>query len=157
MAELSKTPEEIKKGLECAVDKKCIGKECPYFNEEYSCISTAQVDALALIQQLEADLKQEKADHQHTYECAEVFQKENAELLEKVKQLERERDALLNIMKGYRECDFCKHGCPPEKEEHLFDLCYGCDIENCRCRNCTTKNNCWEWRGPCKENGGSDA
>ena len=32
-----------------------------------------------------------------------------------------------------------------------------CDIENCRCRNCTTKNNCWEWRGPCKENGGSDA
>lgn len=55
MAEMSKTPEEIKKGLECAVDKKCIGKECSYFNEEYACIRMVQVDALALIQQLERD------------------------------------------------------------------------------------------------------
>lgn len=55
MAELSKTPEEIKKGLKCAVDKKCVGKECLYFNEEYACIRMAQIDALALIQRLERD------------------------------------------------------------------------------------------------------
>lgn len=157
MTKMSKTPEEIKKGLECAIDKKCIGEKCPYFSLEYTCIMTAQRDALTLIQQLEADLKQEKADHQHTYECAEVFQKENAELLQKIKQLERERDALLAIVKEYGDCEFCKHGCPPEKEEYLFDFCMDCDVENCRCLGCTTKNNHWEWRGPCEENGGSDA
>ena len=137
-----KTPDEIKKGLECWIGVGCENyrrcSECPrrtYTPDEVYGNYPIK-DALALIQQFEA---------------------ENAELVRKSEQLERERDALLNIMKGYRECDFCKHGCPPEKEEHLFDLCYGCDIENCRCRNCTTKNNCWEWRGPCKENGGSDA
>lgn len=135
-----KRPDEIKKGLEwCTNDAFQCYDNCPYFNSLSNGVDCAQnlcSDALALIRQLEA---------------------ENAELSGKIKQLERERDALLTIMKGYRECDFCKHGCPPEKEENLYDLCYGCDIENCRCRNCTTKNNCWEWRGPCEENGGSDA
>lgn len=115
-----KRPDEIKKGMECAVDKKCIGKECPYFNEEYSCISTAQVDALALIRQLEA---------------------ENAELLEKVKQLERERDAAVNdLSAGYR-CGSCKRyfGNGDECPGGRFCILGG-----------------FEWRGPCKENGGSD-
>lgn len=152
-----KTPEEIKKGLKCAVDKKCVGKECLYFNEEYACITMVQIDAIALIQQLERDKNWASENYDLIREENKRLKIQNSELVQKVKQLEKERDALLNIMKGYRECDFCKHGCPPEKEENLFDLCYGCDIENCRCRNCTTKNNCWEWRGPCEENGGSDA
>ena len=136
-----KTPEEIKKGLECAVDKKCIGKECSYFNEEYACIRMVQVDAFALIQQLEADLKQEKADHQHTYECAEVFQKENAELLEKIKRLERERDAAIYDLKKTRECRSCKHIDVVPSEQP--------------CKSCGIRGRNYEWRGPCKENGGN--
>lgn len=152
MGEMSKTPEEIKKGLECAVDKKCIMQECPYYSEEYNCIRAAQVDALALIQKLEADLKQEKADHQHTYECAEVFQKENAELVRKSEQLERERDALLALIREYAACETCKYECSPENDEAFFNECIGCDKEVCKCRECVEDCEHWEWRGPCEGN-----
>lgn len=116
--ELSKTPEEIKKGLKCAVDKKCVGKECLYFNEEYACIRMAQIDALALIQQLEA---------------------QNSELLEKVKQLERERDAAIHDVAYAKRCRLCKHG----QRGFIPRDCF----------SCAGKSN-FEWRGPCKENGG---
>lgn len=66
-----KTPDEIKKGMQCAVDKKCYWKECPYYNsEEHTCINEVQLDALAYIKQLEA---------------------QNAELVQKVNQLEQEQ------------------------------------------------------------------
>lgn len=159
MAELSKMPEEIKKGLGCDVYSVvgCFLTKCNYRYGSCSPDSGAELrkDALALIQQLERDKAWASENYELIREENKRLEAQNIELLQKIKQLERERDALLTIMKGYRECDFCKHGCPPEKEEHLFDLCYGCDIENCRCRNCTTKNNCWEWRGPCEESGGN--
>ena len=50
-----KTPEEIKKGLECCSDAyefdgDCI--ECPYKDEQW-CVDKLKIDALAYIQQLE--------------------------------------------------------------------------------------------------------
>lgn len=73
-------------------------------------------DAIALIQQLEA---------------------ENAELLEKIKQLERERDAAVNdLSAGYR-CGSCKRyfGNGGECPGGRFCILGG-----------------FEWRGPCEEN-----
>lgn len=51
-----KKPEEIKKGLECC-NQKCVGdKFCPYDEYSNACENTLHKDALALIQQLEAQV-----------------------------------------------------------------------------------------------------
>lgn len=127
--------------LEKKTVSQCISSDyCEGWNDA---IKEIPDDLLERIQQLEADLKQEKADHQHTYECAEVFQKENAELLEKIKQLERERDAAIHDPKKARECRSCKHIDVGPSEQP--------------CKSCGIHGRNYEWRGPCKENGGSDA
>ena len=48
-----RTPEEIKKGLECCNMHQCPLLECPYFNDEL-CGESLNTDALALIQHLES-------------------------------------------------------------------------------------------------------
>lgn len=50
-----KTPEEIKKGLECAEINKCPNKKCTYYASHIPCSVQVQKDALALIQRLERD------------------------------------------------------------------------------------------------------
>ena len=47
-----KTPEEIKKGLECCAESEGCPEICPYYNEQ-SCGSKQRFDALAYILQLE--------------------------------------------------------------------------------------------------------
>lgn len=71
-----KTPDEIKRGIECCGgDCFCVNEECPYdkddLKENISCIRWMAMDALAYIQQLEM----------------------------KCHQLEMERDALMAGMK----------------------------------------------------------
>lgn len=54
-----KTPEEIKRGLECcAIRKTCRG--CPYENNSYStaCMNTLDAEALAYIKQLERKVEE---------------------------------------------------------------------------------------------------
>jgi len=56
MGEMSKSPEEIKKGLELCVNANSFNypcDECPYVKEEDGCNSMMVEDALAYIQQLE--------------------------------------------------------------------------------------------------------
>ena len=122
-----KTPDEIKKGLECCVncdscDTPC--DECPYGNEDDGC-KNMTADALAYIQQLEAA---------------------NAELLTKVKQLEikchqleRERDAAVADIP--RACGYCK----------WFEINRGGNMTECHnpngCRNISGVNTGFEWRG----------
>ena len=49
-----KTPEEIKKGMEqCAITRAC-NKACMYYSGKSDCINHLTIDALAYIQQLEA-------------------------------------------------------------------------------------------------------
>ncbi len=48
----AKTPDEIKKGLECCIEMCCRGN-CPYF-EDPECTTSVRKDAFSLIQQLEA-------------------------------------------------------------------------------------------------------
>lgn len=142
MGNMSINSDDLKYGIECCIKyMACSPAEeccdlCPYHGR----CSSLEKDALALIQQLEADLKQEKADHQHTYECAEVFQKENAELLEKIKQLERERDAAVADLATIHKCEPCKHR---TSNSYTSNECFGC-VNFCN----------FEWRGPCEENGG---
>lgn len=81
-----KTPEEIKKGLECCGGDCFNGNEyCPYdkddLRENISCIQWLAKDALAYIEELE----------------------------QRLAQAERERDAMLLDMQRYSMCGACKH------------------------------------------------
>ena len=122
-----KTPEDIKKALECCSDADgfdgdCI--KCPYKGEQW-CGDKSKIDALAYIQQLENQI---------------------GELTKKVAQLDqvtRERDALLEIVKKLGECNYCKHDsyCP-----HTIQDCMNCKDENCKCHSCGHQSE-WQWRG----------
>lgn len=68
--------------------------------------------------------------------------------LERIKQLERERDALLEIVRNEADCQVCKH----LKEECDGD-CSFCEIEGpCACARCTTEDSHWEWAGIKEDN-----
>ena len=135
-----KTPDEIKKGLEwCTNDAFQCSCNCPYFNplsNGVDCASKLHSDALSLIQQLEA---------------------QNAELLEKMQQLQRERDALLHIA---HDCDELFRECKHEKAiddvscEKADYFCHLCKAD-CKCNKCN-RGSQFEWRGPCEENGGTE-
>lgn len=68
---MTRTPDEIKKGLECCTSRDCGGSKCPYFNEK-SCNAVKSADALSYIQQLEEERDAAVADlryavsHPHT-------------------------------------------------------------------------------------------
>lgn len=117
-----KTPDAIKKGLECCTQEECRWDNgCPY-GASRTCAEDLKSDSLALIQQLE-----------EKYERA----MENAKILsDAVTKLERERDFLLKYFTDshWAACDICKH----EPETH--------DINDCmRIRRIGLP--CFEWRG----------
>ena len=108
-----KTPEEIKRGMECG---NCDG--CPYARwdektgqfADHHC-EFVETDALAYIQQLERD---------------------NAQKDERIRKLEREKEALLQDMRGL--CAYCKHS----DKSILEEPCLYCSFGN---------HDRWEWRG----------
>ena len=112
MAVMRKNPEEIKKGLECCKPHS---------------------DALALIRQLEADIK--------------ILKIEKEEIIELAYRLERERDAAVFDLTESKYCQACKHR--EEKEE--LDAHYDVPAQ---CVNCTLEKSQFLWRGPCEENRG---
>ena len=82
-----KTPDEIKKGLECCTVEYCYHtqKGCPY--RDYSlCVQNVCADALAYIQQLE---------------------RERNKLIEKFEQMELERDAAARDLSMVSDCNVC--------------------------------------------------
>ena len=57
-----KTPDEIKKGLECCANDAMCSEKCPYFNSlsnGVDCASKMKADALTYTKQLEADNAQQ--------------------------------------------------------------------------------------------------
>jgi len=72
-----KTPDEIKKGLECCIEM-CNSESCPYW-ENSDCTTSVRNDALALIKQLQA---------------------ENAEKAERIRVLESRNNALYHTILG---------------------------------------------------------
>lgn len=100
------TPEEIRKGLRaCTNDAYGCSKRCPYFNalsNGVDCATNMHNDALAYINQLEADnaRKQKRID----------------ELEARLAQVEKENAALLHDLKtADQECLFCKRNKFPDE------------------------------------------
>lgn len=125
---MGKTNDEIKKGLECcqlAFGFRECGRRCPYYRDS-CCGALLAADALALIQQLEA---------------------QNAELLEEVEQLKAERDTLISDLEQYDElpCALCKHF-SKSNDEIPCKLC-----KNIGTPTDEDKVSHWEWRGVQKE------
>lgn len=125
-----KTPDEIKKGLySCTYAEGCA--VCPYDGIE-DCAAKKNVDALSLIQQLEA---------------------QNAELLGKIKQLEQERETLIRIAAGGKElCDFCVNSIDlgGMQAAHCNEADFLCDRckAPCPCRDCQL-GSAFAWNGKC--------
>lgn len=110
---MERTPEEIKKGLECCGESQDCTQDnmpkCPYYEKE-TCLIELVNDALSLIQQL---------------------QDENAEKDKRIRQLEAEWDAAMDVLRG-QKCDTCEYRDIDTREEPcLF------------CRD----GNRWQWRG----------
>jgi hypothetical protein len=114
-----KKHDDIKKGLEYLSIKDTV-KKLDMWKEgiAYDYVEDAALDALSLIQHLEAH---------------------NTELLEKTKQLERERDAAVFDIKKFgrslSRCSICSKSEDEERCSHGLGFCF-------------------EWRGLCEENGG---
>ena len=88
-----KSPDEIKKGLECCSEDVC--KSCPYEQDCYTTdgFSALAADALDLIQQLQ----EEVSKYEEGYDA----------LTKIIKRLEAERDAAVKSLRG--RCFECKH------------------------------------------------
>lgn len=90
-----RTPEEIKRGLECCVVKLSC-EDCPYRVGNPSCLGEMRKDLLALINQLQEDKKQ----------------------------LERERDAAVEqLRKGGRACSTCKFSEDIPENDKICEEC----------------------------------
>ena len=123
---MTRTPDEIKKGLECCKlhdgDMYTDCSHCPYYLTSAQCDLKMHSDALTLIQQLQA---------------------ETAEKDEKIQQLEAERDAAVALIPHV--CAYCK----------WYGTKHGGFFPDCKnpsgCKNVSGINTGWEWRGVQKE------
>lgn len=113
-----RSPDEIKKGLECCITDNC--KECPYYPlyEVFGCKLARAKDALALIQQLQA----ENAEKDETIQ---MLKDGNASLMRMIDEecvktvtLEAERDAAVEDLEALMDsleigtaCEFCGKDC----------------------------------------------
>lgn len=127
---MPKTPDEVKKGLECcAASYADCHKECPY---KLDCDGSQILkDSLALLQKL---------------------QDEKGELLKNVEQLQAElADTRKAVSMTNGLCDICKHQNAHENECEANDfLCFKCPAD-CACKECYSDAGHYEWRGVQKE------
>ena len=112
-----RTPEEIKKGLECCNTFNACSS-CPYEHivdteHGWGCVVIRNADTLALIQQLE---------------------RERDAAVEQLKQADKE-----NLL----ECTHCKHNV---RCSEILLGCNDCDNSECPCSTCVDLSN-WQWRG----------
>ena len=112
-----RTPEEIKKGLECCGARKvCFTLDgsdvCSYDGTKF-CIQNMAFDTLAYIQQLERERD------------AAVAQLKAVDI------------------NSYFECSHCKH---EELCDSPVWPCNDCENEGCTCHTCADGSN-WQWRG----------
>lgn len=131
-----KSPDESKKGLECCANSgACV--TCPYDKRDFPrCVARKSRDALALIQQYEADKQQLEGLLTHMNQLRDAAAGRALKMEDRVHQLEAERDAAVAELKNNRICQKCKH----------FNIGW-----NEPCLHCDGENNCFEWRGVQKE------
>lgn len=170
---MTKTPDEIKKGLECCCD--LMGVMCPYCpyaedgDASETCREEMAGDALVLIQQLQAENADQavriqqlekrvihlEALNQSNLTTITMQERTRARLQERISQLEAERDAavadILYAASVYLgECNTCKNGevCAACKRQ---DACDECPNSKCMCIGCGAGRSNWQWRGVQKE------
>lgn len=146
---MTRTPDEIKKGLECCSNVNFVcNEECPYYkslSEGEDCCLKKNADALALIQQLERDKAWAGEMSDMLREENKRLEAQNAELSGEIGQLQAERDAAVEDMATavVNSCDVCMHN-----EE---------DIETAPCNSCMHifkgRESKFKWRGVQKEDG----
>lgn len=124
-----KTPDEIKKGLECCYMNNCDG--CPY-DTDGCADNEGKADALAYINQLENAV----GFYQDTINMLDA---KVAKFEQRLAQAERERDAMLLDMQRYSMCGACKRFVDGKKCPMYEDCDYA-------------KVGHFEWRGVCEEN-----
>ena len=90
----------------------------------------------AKVQQLEAELKDTKANHQHTIDIAERQKSQIDKLKKVIVRLNAERDAAVDGLKSNCTCPECKY--------------FSDDIQE-PCRDCKPTDSKFEWRGGQKE------
>ena len=119
---MERTPEEIKKGLECcysSVEPIMRCEQCPYYGS-IVCKMSLHTDSLALIQQLQ----EEVSKYEEGYDA----------LTKIIKRLEAERDAAVSELVG--TCQVCRW-----EGTEKCDSCHFCeDAWNVHESN-------WEWSG----------
>ena len=126
-----RTPEEIKKGLECCdVKHSCF--ECPYRSDDMNCCEQLAIDTLALIQQLIRERDEARND-------LDTINYANTELHSAYEAMKRERDAAVKDIP--HTCSLCAN--EPNKwlyEEYprMNNICWTCIANNA---------DNWKWRG----------
>ena len=170
-----KTPEDIKKGLECGF---C--HECPYYNDEIEtveeCARHVHKDALAYIRQLEErnktleytllgvmhsidkwlDVEPYDFDKDDGTEAAtraandrEVALKAIEQLESRLAQVERERDAAVHDLWG--DCVYCAFN--NLSDPVCIERCSKCKhAEDAETRESGLGIDRWQWRGVCAAN-----
>lgn len=144
-----KSPDEIKKGLECcSISYADCNNECPY---KPDCDGSQILkDALALIQQLQAENADQavriqqlekraihlEALNQSNLTTITMQERTRARFQERISQLEAERDALMHYLHSMG-CDTC-----------LYDDYDGSEPP---CINCTATRDLWQFQGVQKE------
>ena len=120
-----KTPDEIKKGLDCCNQFRSGGhwnicSECPCDIGKGRCDGTLETDAMTYIVQLEAERDAAVADIR------------------------------LAFTSYVGACQTCKHG---ENQVDCIEpiRCPDCENEKCKCQSCDGDFRNWEWRGVQKE------
>lgn len=153
---MPKTPDEIKKGLECCSAANCTWDNgCPY-RLSHHCAHELKADALAYIQQLETDgnaalaqmideacdkistleaeLSDERNNHQHTIDIAERQKEQIKKLKNVVVRLNNERNQAVSELVG--TCQVCLW--------EGTEKCASCHF-NTEAWNVHESN--WQWRG----------
>ena len=110
---MTKTPDEIKKGLECCCD--LMGVMCPYCpyaedgDASETCREEMAGDSLALIQQLEKRAIHLEALNQSNLTTITMQERTRARLQERISQLEAELDAMKEAL-GLMVYQYCVSG-----------------------------------------------
>ena len=141
---MSKTPDEIKKGLECCARVGCC-HTCPYDEECHSSHDDAcpmHMDALALIKQLEAELEDMTARYKIADDCAKKKGEMNEKLYAELTAVKAERAELLDLCEQFGQCVICEHTDKGTNESPCCD-CWYCNGDATGSR--------WQWRGVQKE------
>ena len=154
---MQKTPDKIKKGLDFCSRSTCGDKdiECPYECGNSTCLTHLTSDALALIQQLEAESTRRHEMLIQAYSTIEALSKAGKKavenLTERCKQLEAERDAMKALfVDSYELCVICKHQVYDDSVCSKVDYCCKLCSPNCACHGCVEASH-YEWRGVQKE------